>query len=94
MLAHSRLGLMGHYYSGMLDIATDLAQVSGRFDLHIEMLEVDELSAFRNNVGEDEAISKLAEFRTFFEVGDDCPHAELAARSSNGGGARSAGETK
>ncbi len=29
-LQHGRLGLMGHYYSGMLDIATDLAQVSGR----------------------------------------------------------------
>ena len=44
-LAHSRLGLMGHYYGGMLDVATDLAQASGRFGLHIEMLEVDELSA-------------------------------------------------
>ncbi len=44
-LAHSRLGLMGHYYGGMLDIATDLTQVSGRFDLHVEMLEVDELTA-------------------------------------------------
>jgi L-arabinose isomerase len=68
---------MGHYYGGMLDIATDLAQVSGRFDLYIEMLEVDELSALRNNVGEDEAHTKLAEFRAFFAVGDDCPHAEL-----------------
>ncbi len=84
MLAHCRLGLMGHYYGGMLDIATDLAQVSGRFDLYIEMIEVDELTALRNNVGEDEARSKLAEFRTFFEVGDDCPHAELlrAARTA------------
>jgi L-arabinose isomerase len=84
MLAHCRLGLMGHYYGGMLDIATDLAQVSGRFDLYIEMLEVDELTALRNNVGEDEAHSKLAEFRTFFEVGDDCPHTELlrAARTA------------
>ena len=84
MLAHSRLGLMGHYYGGMLDISTDLAQVSGRFDLYIEMLEVDELTALRNNVSEDEANRKLAEFRTFFEVGDDCPHAELlrAARTA------------
>jgi len=46
-LSHSRLGLMGHYYSGMLDIATDLAQVSGRFCIHIEHLEVDELSGLR-----------------------------------------------
>jgi L-arabinose isomerase len=83
-LAHSRLGLMGHYYSGMLDIATDLTQVSGRFDLYIEMLEVDELTALRNTVAEDDAQTKIAEFRAFFEVGQDCSQAELlrAARTA------------
>jgi L-arabinose isomerase len=83
-LAHSRLGLMGHYYGGMLDVATDLAQVSGRFDLHIEMLEVDELSALRHAVGAEDAQHKLAEFRNFFEVGDDCSQTELqrAARTA------------
>jgi len=77
MLAHSRLGLMGHYYGGMLDIATDLTQVSGRFELYIEMLEVDELTALKKTVSEDDEEKKLAEFRTFFEVGEDCPRAEL-----------------
>jgi L-arabinose isomerase len=84
MLAHSRLGLMGHYYGGMLDIATDLAQVSGRFDLYIEMLEVDELTALKNTVSEEETERKLAEFRAFFAVGDDCSQGELlrAARTA------------
>jgi L-arabinose isomerase len=50
-LAHTRLGLMGHYYSGMLDMSTDLVQVRGRFDVHIEMIEVDELSALRRGIG-------------------------------------------
>lgn len=77
-LAHSRLGLMGHYYSGMLDIATDLAQVSGRFGLHIEMLEVDELSALRRDVSDDALAAKLADFQSFFAVGPDCPAPELA----------------
>ena len=83
-LAHSRLGLMGHYYGGMLDIATDLAQVSGRFDLHIEMLEVDELTGLRSTVGEEDADNKVAEFHAFFEVGEDCSQAELvrAARTA------------
>ena len=94
MLAHSRLGLMGHYYGGMLDIATDLTQVSGRFDLHIEMLEVDELAALRNTVSEDDVQNKLAEFRTFFAVRDDCSQPELAARRSYSGGARPSGEAK
>ena len=83
-LAHSRLGLMGHYYGGMLDIATDLVQVSGRFGLHVEMLEVDELSGFRREV-EDVALGqKVAELQDFFSVADDCSAAELtrAARTS------------
>jgi len=78
LLAHSRLGLMGHYYGGMLDIATDLAQVSGRFDLHIEMLEVDELTALCRAVDDASIESKLDDFRKFFQVGEDCSAAELA----------------
>jgi L-arabinose isomerase len=83
-LAHSRLGLMGHYYGGMLDIATDLAQVSGRFAMHIEMLEVDELTGLRSTVGEEDTADKVAEFHAFFEVGEDCSQAELvrAARTA------------
>ena len=83
-LAHSRLGLMGHYYGGMLDIATDLAQVSGRFDLHIEVLEVDELTARREEVTTAALTKKLAAFQEFFSVDADCSGAELAraARTS------------
>ena len=83
-LAHSRLGLMGHYYGGMLDIATDLVQVSGRFNLHIEVLEVDELTARRQEVGTPAVEEKLVAFREFFSVGEDCSDAELAraARTS------------
>ncbi|HZY74146.1 MAG TPA: arabinose isomerase [Edaphobacter sp.] len=77
-LEHSRLGLMGHYYSGMLDIATDLTQVSGRFGIHVEMLEVDELSGLRRDVAPDAIQRKLADFRDFFELDADCPADELA----------------
>jgi L-arabinose isomerase len=76
-LAHTRLGLMGHYYSGMLDIATDLTQVSGRFGIHVEILEVDELSSRRRGVSEESISLKLREFADFFEIGSDCPEPEL-----------------
>lgn len=83
-LQHARLGLMGHYYSGMLDIATDLAQVSGRFGLHIEMLEVDELSSLRREVADAVIDKKLAELRSFFHIEANCSDAELrrAARTA------------
>jgi L-arabinose isomerase len=76
-LEHTRLGLMGHYYNGMLDIATDLLQVSARFGMNIEMLEVDELSALRRDVSEESARQKVDEFRIFFDVGPDCAESEL-----------------
>lgn len=76
-LSHSRMGLMGHYYSGMLDIATDLAQVSGRFGTHIEIIEVDQLSGLRREVTEQETAAKIAQFRSFFAVDEECSPEEL-----------------
>jgi L-arabinose isomerase len=83
-LSHSRLGALGHYYSGMLDIATDLTQVSGRFGIHVEQLEVDELSSVRREVSEADVAAKLDAFHQFFEVGEDCSTFELerAARTA------------
>ncbi len=76
-LGHSRMGLMGHYYGGMLDIETDLAQVSGRLGAHIEMVEVDELSALRRAVTEGETAAKMSEFEEFFAIDPECSRAEL-----------------
>ena len=41
---------MGHYYCGMLDIYSDLTQQCAHFGGHIEIVEVDELAALRNEV--------------------------------------------
>lgn len=77
ILSHSRMGLMGHYYSGMLDIATDLAQVSGRFGTHIEIVEVDQLSGLRREVTAQETAAKVVEFRSFFSIDEECSPEEL-----------------
>ncbi len=49
-MAHNRLGCMGHYYGGMLDVYTDLTLQLASFGGHIEMLEVDELAELRRKV--------------------------------------------
>jgi len=84
LLAASRLGLMGHYYSGMLDIMTDVTLVSIVFGVHIEIVEVDELSALAAQVSEDQITQRVADFQTLFEVQADCSLEELrrAARTS------------
>jgi len=83
-LADNRLGLLGHYYSCMLDIQTDLTQVAITFGSHIEHLEVDELSALREGVNMEDIRARVADFRSHFDVQSDCSEEELAraARTS------------
>ncbi|OYV04920.1 MAG: arabinose isomerase, partial [Verrucomicrobiales bacterium VVV1] len=80
----NRLGLMGHYYSGMLDIYSDVTLQCATFGTHIEILEVDELAARRREVGEEAIQARLAEFQEIFDVQSDCPQEDLAeaARTS------------
>ncbi len=84
ILEHNRLGLMGHYYGGMLDIYSDLTRQCAAFGGHIEMLEVDELTAMRQAVSDAEEATRVEEFRSVFEVEGNCPASELrrAARTS------------
>jgi L-arabinose isomerase len=77
-LAENRLGLMGHYYSGMLDIMTDVTQVAITFGSHIEHLEVDELSGLREAVTADEIATQVEAFHEQFDVQPDCSQEELA----------------
>jgi L-arabinose isomerase len=74
---YNRLGLMGTYYGGMLDIYTDLTLQCATFGGHIEILEVDELSALRRDVTEAEISQKLGEIGSELDVQDDCPASEL-----------------
>jgi L-arabinose isomerase len=84
VLSSARLGLMGHYYSGMLDIMTDATQISIVFGTHIEILEVDELSALGLEATEADIAARVAQFHLTFDVQPDCPAEELrrAARTS------------
>ena len=83
-LSHTRLGLMGHYYGGMLDIATDLVAICNIFGVHIEQLEVDELSRLRAEASETAIQQQVAIIRETFDVREDCSPLELerAAKTS------------
>jgi L-arabinose isomerase len=84
IMEHNRLGLMGHYYGGMLDIYSDLTQQCAHFGGHVEMLEVDELAALRRSVSDADIAQKVAQLKGSFDVQPDCSHEELnrAARTS------------
>jgi L-arabinose isomerase len=84
VMFHNRLGLMGHYYGGMLDIYSDTTLQCATFGGHMEVLEVDELAALRREVNARQIQSRVAEFKNVFDVQSDCSNEELerAARTS------------
>jgi L-arabinose isomerase len=84
VMEHNRMGVMGHYYGGMLDIYSDLTQQCASFGGHVEIVEVDELAALRAEVSDAEICERAAEFAEAFDVQPDCLQAELqrAARTS------------
>ena len=80
----NRLGILGHYYGGMLDVYTDLTQQSAVFGTHIEMVEMCELKRWRDGVTPAEIAAKIQEFHASFEVTSECAEDEIdrAARTS------------
>jgi len=77
VMSHNRLGLMGHYYNGMLDIATDTTRQIATFGGHIEIVEVEELAALRREVSDAGAKGRVEEFRETFDIQADCAEQEL-----------------
>ncbi len=77
IMAYNRLGCMGHYYSGMLDIYTDLTQQYAHFGGHIELIEVEELSRLRKEVSTQEMMERIKLFYEVFDVQEDCSAEEL-----------------
>ncbi len=80
----NRLGVLGHYYNGMLDVYTDLTKQSAVFGTHIELLEMCELKKYRDETTESEVLAKIEEFQEAFDVSQDCETEEIerAARTS------------
>jgi len=83
-MRENRLGVLGHYYCGMLDVYSDLGQQSAVFGTHVELVEMCELHALREAVTKRQVAAKLAEFKQSFDVAKACERAELerAARTA------------
>ena len=84
VMRNNRVGVLGHYYCGMLDVYSDLTQQTAVFGSHFELLEMCELYALREKVTESQVDSKVKEFRQKFSVSDECEEGEIrrAAKTS------------
>ncbi len=83
-MRENRVGILGHYYNGMLDVYSDLTQQSATFGNHFEILEMCELFDLRQAVTEQEIETKIAEFNQKFDVSEECEISEIrrAAQTS------------
>ena len=85
-LRASRVGVVGHYYNGMLDVYSDLTKLAATFGCHFELREFGEIKAGIEAATDDAVASKRRDFATTFAVSADCSEAELdrAARTAVG----------
>lgn len=84
VMAHTKLGVMGRYYNGMLDIYSDMTAQAAAFGTIIEIVEIDELAQIRSEL-DDAAVQKALErIKTEFDIQEDCAPEELerAARTA------------
>jgi len=58
-MRNNRLGVLGHYYGGMLDVYTDLTQQSAVFGTHMDIIEMCELKRYRDEASEKEVEDKI-----------------------------------
>ncbi|NYJ27893.1 L-fucose/L-arabinose isomerase family protein [Allomuricauda sp. ARW1Y1] len=76
-MRENRVGVMGHYYNGMLDVYSDLTQQSSTFGNHFEIIEFGMLKKLRDEVGKEDIENKIEDFRIEFKVSTDCDSNEL-----------------
>lgn len=83
-MSNNRVGVLGHYYNGMLDVYSDLTQQAATFGNHFEILEFGTLKKLREEVTPAEIDDKIKEFHNAFEVSETCETEELkrAAQTS------------
>jgi L-arabinose isomerase len=86
VMRNNRVGILGHYYCGMLDVYSDLTQQSACFGNHFELVEMCDLRSLRDRVTAEQIDFKLRQFHEEFVVDPACDPAELAraARTSCG----------
>jgi L-arabinose isomerase len=80
----NRLGILGHFYNGMLDVYTDPTLLATAFGTYIEHLEIGELKVLRAKVCAEELSAKIRDIRESFAVSPECPveEVERAARTA------------
>ncbi len=84
VMRNTRVGVLGHYYCGMLDVYSAMTQQAAVFGCHFELLEMCQLHKLRESVTPAQLEAKLKQFQEEFDVVPECDEEELsrAAKTS------------
>jgi L-arabinose isomerase len=76
-IRNTRVGILGHYYCGMLDVYTDVTRLATVFGSHFEIIEIDALKALWDQVTQEDIRQKRNQFNREFDVASECDDYEL-----------------
>ena len=76
-IRNTRIGVLGHYYCGMLDVYTDITRLASVFGSHFQLLEMDQLKALHDKVNKKEIELKREQFLRDFSISKECSEEEL-----------------
>ena len=84
VLKNSRIGVLGHYYNGMLDVYSDITMLATTFGSHFELMEFGSLKYLFEKVTGEEITQKIEQFTHWFNISAECSKVDLenSARSS------------
>ena len=84
VMKNTRVGVMGHYYNGMLDVYSDITMLAAAFGSHFELMEFGVLKNLFDKVTDQEIITKKKQFNDWFNVSEECSEEDInnSARSS------------
>jgi len=83
-LRRCTIGVLGHYYGGMMDVYSDKTLLAAAFGCHFEIVEIGEILRYRRKIEAKELANKRQQFQTDFFIEPTCSEEELerAGRTS------------
>lgn len=84
ILKDNRVGVMGHYYNGMLDVYSDITMLAAAFGSHFELMEFGPLKKLFEEADDAEIENKIGQFSSWFSISPECSREDLvnSARSA------------
>jgi L-arabinose isomerase len=76
-MMNCRVGVMGHYYNGMLDVYSDVTKLAASFGSHFELIEFGVLKNLRDKVTSEDIQAKLRQFINWFDVSGECSKEDM-----------------